>query len=119
MTWKLATLVMALTMNAVGAYAAPVRATPCASRESVARAAAAVQPYMNSEPAGMVLLDCRVQASQRLDCSAAHQTQSATDLGAAAVAYANQLEVCPGTPRHLVFPLVFRAEDGVTQSPSP
>ncbi|MFT3728234.1 MAG: hypothetical protein QM759_10465 [Terricaulis sp.] len=115
----LATLVIALTIVAPAASAAPIGATPCASAESVARAGAALQPFLHArvQPVGMVLLDCRVQSSQRLSCTARQQTQSDADLGAAAVAYANELEVCPGTPRRVMFPLVFRAGNDATQSP--
>lgn len=115
----LATLVIALTINAEAAFAAPVGATPCASAESVQRASTALEPFMHTsvQPVGMVLLDCRVQTSQRLNCTARRQTQSRADIGAAAVAYANELEVCPGTPRRVMFPLVFRADEIATPSP--
>jgi hypothetical protein len=119
---------MVLTINAASAaYAAPqVGATPCASEESVHRAIAAMHPYLQSQapqPApvsGMVLLDCLVQRDQHLRCTAPHHTDSAYDISAAAMAFASELEVCPGTPRHLVFPLRFVEQDNApTPSPSP
>jgi hypothetical protein len=112
MRCSIVTLVIALTISATNAYATPVPATPCASTESVARANDALAPYMhaNMQLVGIVLLDCRVQASRRLSCTASNQSQPDANLGAAAVAFANELEVCPGTPRHLMFPLTLRPE---------
>jgi hypothetical protein len=110
---------MALTIHAGSAWAAPVGAVPCASAESVARATHALAPYLSAQPVGMVLLDCRVQTSQRLRCTASQQSQSGGELATAALAYANELDVCPGTPRHLMFPLVLRGDAGATRSPSP
>jgi hypothetical protein len=124
MRWNFATLVIALTINATSATAAPVGATPCASELSVHRAIAAMHPFLvwqTAEPppvSGMVLLDCLVQADQHLRCTTPHHTASPYDLSAAAIAFASELEVCPGTPRHLVFPLTFREEDATTPSPS-
>ena len=58
----------------------------------------------------MVLLDCIVQANRKLSCEAPHHTPSQYDLSGAALAFASQLEVCPGTQRHLMFPLVIRPD---------
>jgi len=119
------TLVFALTINAEAAFATPVGATPCASEASVHRGIAAMDPFLHTQISGappvqgMVLLDCRVRAGQRLQCAASNHTESPYDLSAAAVAFASELEVCPGTPQHLVFPLTFREEDAATPSPSP
>ena len=115
---------IALTINAASAMAAPVGATPCASEASVHRAIAAMHPYLQWRTAdpppvsGMVLLDCLVQSDQHLRCTTPHYTASPYDLSAAAIAFASELEVCPGTPRRLVFPLTFREQDAVTPSPS-
>jgi hypothetical protein len=124
MRWTFATIVIALTINAVSAAAMPVGATPCASEASVHRAIAAMDPFLHWQTAapppvsGIVLLDCLVQADQHLRCTAPHHTESPYDLSAAAMAFASELEVCPGTPRHLVFPLRFREDDAATQSPA-
>ena len=124
MRWTFATIVIALTIKATSAVAAPVGATPCASEASVQRAIAAMDPFLHWQTAapppveGIVLLDCLVQADQHLHCTTPHQTQSPYDLSAAAMAFASELEVCPGTPRHLVFPLRFREDDAATPSPS-
>ena len=116
---SIVTLVIALTINATSAHASPVAATPCASAESVTRANDALAPFMQADarPVGIVLLDCLVQASQRLSCTASSQSRPDANLSAAAVAFANELEVCPGTPRHLMFPLTLRPDDNATQSP--
>jgi hypothetical protein len=112
----LSALVIALTMNAHAALAAPVGATPCASEDSVHRAIAAMHPFLQWQTAeappvsGMVLLDCLVRSDQHLRCTAPHHTDSPYDISAAAMAFASELEVCPGTPRHLMFPLRFQEE---------
>jgi len=67
----------------------------------------------------VVLLDCIVQGDQKLRCEAPNHTPSQYDLSGAALAFSDELDVCPGTQRHLVFPLVFRADEGTTPSPSP
>jgi hypothetical protein len=124
MTWKLVTLAVVLTITAQAAIAAPVGATPCASEESVHRAIAAMHPFLQSQTTaappvnGMVLLDCLVQPDQRLRCTAPHHTDSPYNISAAAMAFAAELEVCPGTPRHLVFPLRFIEQNDATPSPS-
>lgn len=116
-----ATIVIALTINAASATAAPVGATPCASEASVHRAIAAMDSFLHWQTAapppveGIVLLDCLVQGDQHLRCTTPHQTESPYDLSAAAIAFASELEVCPGTPRHLMFPLRFREE---TEAPA-
>lgn len=115
---------MALTINANVAFAAPIGATPCASAESIHRAVAAMHPFLQwqttdaPQVSGIVLLDCLVQSDQRLRCTAPHHTESPYDIRAAALAFASELEVCPGTPRHLVFPLRFREDGAATPSPS-
>jgi hypothetical protein len=110
-------------MSAIDAAASPIAATPCASGASIERGAAAMRPFLQTQAgapqaAGMVLLDCIVEADRRLSCQAPHQTPSQYDLSGAALAFARELEVCPGTQRHLMFPLVIRAEDA-RPPPSP
>jgi len=83
-----------------------------------------MQPFLQAgadapQASGMVLLDCLVQVDQRLRCEAPNHTPSEYDLSGAALAFAGELEVCPGTQRHLMFPLVFRPGESVTRSPSP
>jgi hypothetical protein len=126
MRWISLALALALTIfDAPIVSGAQIAAVPCASGESVARATAAMQPFFAwptreaPSAAGYVLLDCRVVAHQRLACSASSQTPSPYDLGGAAVAFASELEVCPGTPRHLMLPLTFRADGGARPAPSP
>ena len=68
---------------------------------------------------GVVLLDCVVQPGQRLNCTAPSQTESHYDLRAAALAFADELEVCTGTPRHLMFPLTLRLDEAPRSDPSP
>jgi hypothetical protein len=118
----LPTLVLALTTTT--ASAAQIAAAPCASGPSVARGLAAMHPFFVSQVGaeqarGVVLLDCRVRQDRRLTCAAASQTDSRYDLSGAALAFAGELEVCPGTPQHLKFPLVFRADARATPDPSP
>ena len=123
MTWTLPTLALALTMMAAAnALASPIAAVPCATGSSIDRGTAAMRPFLQAsvgapQATGMVLLDCRVQRDQKLRCEAPNHTPSQYDLPGAALAFAGELEVCPGTQRHLMFPLVFRPE--TTQSPSP
>lgn len=77
-----------------------------------------LQPQAQTPPAaGMVLLDCMVQNDRKLRCQAPNYTQSRYDLRGAALAFAGQLEVCPGGERHLMFPLVFSGNP--TPSPLP
>jgi len=103
-------------MSALGAAATPIPAAPCASGPSIERGAAAMRPFLQNQAgapqaAGMVLLDCIVQADRKLNCEAPHHTPSQYDLSGAALAFASELEVCPGTQRHLIFPLVIRPDE--------
>ncbi|MBI3439584.1 MAG: hypothetical protein HY054_13220 [Proteobacteria bacterium] len=117
------TLALALTMFAAAhAGATQIAAVPCATSASVERGTEAMRPFFPMESVreqaqGMVLLDCRVQHDRKLRCAAPSQSSSGYDLRPAALAFASELEVCPGTQPHLMFPLVFRPE--TTPSPSP
>jgi len=125
MTWTSPTLALMLTMMATtNAVASPIAAAPCATGASIERGTEATRPFLQAsagapQATGMVLLDCRVQRDQKLRCQAPHHTPSLYDLSRAALAFAGELEVCPGTQRHLMFPLVFRADESATPSPSP
>jgi hypothetical protein len=125
MTWTLPTLALTLTMMAAAnALASPIAAVPCATGASIERGTAAMRPFLQAsvgapQATGMVLLDCTVQRDQKLRCEAPNHTPSQYNLSAAALAFAGELEVCPGTQRRLIFPLVFRADESATQSPSP
>jgi hypothetical protein len=125
MIWTLPALALALTMMAAAnAIASPIAAAPCATSASIERGTAAMRPFLQAsagapQATGMVLLDCRVQRDQKLRCEAPNHTPSQYDLRGAALAFAGELEVCPSTQRHLMFPLVFRADESATQSPSP
>lgn len=118
-------LALALTMTAaVNATATPIAAVPCATSASIERGTDAMRPFLQvradaPRATGMVLLDCNVQRDQKVRCEAPNHTPSQYDLRGAALAFAGELEVCPGTQRHLVFPLVFHADEGTTPSPSP
>ena len=122
---KLAALAIALTiLCAASVLAAPIAAAPCATGASIERGTAAMQPFLQAQggaprASGMVLLDCMVQSDRKLNCAAPTHTASAYDLSGAALAFAGQLEVCPGTQRHFMFPLVFRPDASATPSPSP
>ena|SRR5689334_2111468 len=121
MRWMSPTFALALTMfAAVRAAATPIAAVPCATSASIERGAEAMRPYLPMETArarGVVLLDCLVRPDSKLHCTAPNQNTSQYDLRPAALAFAAELEVCPGTQRRLMFPLVFRPE--TTPSPSP
>jgi hypothetical protein len=125
MTWTLPPLALALTMmTAANALASPIAAAPCATGASIERGTVAMRPFLQAsadapQATGMVLLDCNVQRDQTLRCEAPNHTPSHYDLRSAALAFAGELEVCPGTPRHLMFPLVFRPDESATPSPSP
>ena len=118
-------LALALTMMAAAnALASPIAAAPCATGASIERGTAAMRPFLRAsagapQATGMVLLDCRVQRDQKLRCETPNHTPSPYDLSSAALAFAGELEVCPSTQRHLMFPLVFRADESATPSPSP
>ena len=123
MTRTLPTLALALTMMAAAnAAATPIAAVPCATSVSIERGTQAMRPFLQAsadapQATGMVLLDCNVQRDQKLRCEAPNHTPSQYDLSGAALAFASELEVCPGTQRHLMFPLVFRPD--AKRSPSP
>jgi hypothetical protein len=111
-------------MVATNAAATSIAAVPCATGASIERGTEAMRPFFPMESArelarGMVLLDCIVQRDQRLSCQAPNQSSSGYDLRPAALAFAGELEVCPSTQRHLMFPLVFRLDESATQSPLP
>lgn len=119
------TLALALTMMAAtNALASPIAAAPCATGASIERGTIAMRPFLQAsegapQATGMVLLDCRVQRDQKLRCEAPNHTSSQYDLRSAALAFVGELEVCPGTQHHLMFPLVFRVDESATPPPSP
>jgi hypothetical protein len=109
-------------MAVANATATPIASVPCATGASIERGTEAMRPFLQvsadaPQATGMVLLDCNVQRDQKLRCEAPNHTPSQYDLSGAALAFSGELEMCPGTQRHLMFPLVFRPD--ATPSPSP